>query len=82
MPHLLRHFAAASAAADRFVIEFVVDRWIIRRGPLDGVEDQPPSSFLILGWCYHRPFSLVYYLCLMVNEENQFLSIIIKPLEV
>uniref|UniRef100_A0A2N9FJP2 phosphoribosylformylglycinamidine cyclo-ligase n=1 Tax=Fagus sylvatica TaxID=28930 RepID=A0A2N9FJP2_FAGSY len=58
LPHLLHHFAAAGAAADRFVIEFAVDRWIIRRGPLDGVEDQPPSSFLILGWCYRRPFSL------------------------
>uniref|UniRef100_A0A2N9G300 phosphoribosylformylglycinamidine cyclo-ligase n=1 Tax=Fagus sylvatica TaxID=28930 RepID=A0A2N9G300_FAGSY len=39
LPHLLRHFAAAGVAADRFVIEFAVDRWIIRRGPLDGVED-------------------------------------------
>uniref|UniRef100_A0A2N9FKL8 Uncharacterized protein n=1 Tax=Fagus sylvatica TaxID=28930 RepID=A0A2N9FKL8_FAGSY len=49
LPHLLRHFAVAGAAADRFVIEFAVDRWIIRRGPLDSVEDQPPSSFLVLG---------------------------------
>ena len=34
LPHLPRHFAAAGAAADRFVIEFAVDRWVIRRGPL------------------------------------------------
>uniref|UniRef100_A0A2N9HKM7 Uncharacterized protein n=1 Tax=Fagus sylvatica TaxID=28930 RepID=A0A2N9HKM7_FAGSY len=32
-------FAAAGAAADRPVIEFAVDRWVIRRGPLDSVED-------------------------------------------
>jgi hypothetical protein len=37
--------AAASAAADCFVMEFVVDHWVIRREPLDGVEDQPPSFF-------------------------------------
>uniref|UniRef100_A0A2N9FH58 Uncharacterized protein n=1 Tax=Fagus sylvatica TaxID=28930 RepID=A0A2N9FH58_FAGSY len=74
--------SAVGAAADHFVIEFAVNCWIIRRGPLDGVEDQPPSSFLILGWCYRIPFSLVYFPCLMVNEENQFLSIIIKLLEV
>jgi hypothetical protein len=41
--------AAASAAADRLVIEFAVDRWVIHRGPLDSVEDQPPSSFLGFG---------------------------------
>ena len=70
--------AVAGAAADRFVIEFAVDRWVICRGPLDGVKDQPPSSFLVLGWCYRRPFSLVYFPCLMANEENQFLIIIIK----
>ena len=70
--------AAASTAADRFVIEFAVDRWVIYRGPLDGVKDQPPSSFLVLGWCYRRPFSLVYFPCLMANKGNQFLIIIIK----
>ena len=51
-------FAVAGATADRLVIEFAVDRWVIRRGPLDGVEDQPLSSFLVFGWCYHRPFFL------------------------
>ena len=51
-------FTAAGAAADCLVIEFAVDRWVIRRGPLDGVEDQPLSSFLVFGWCYHRPFFL------------------------
>uniref|UniRef100_A0A2N9GPT3 Uncharacterized protein n=1 Tax=Fagus sylvatica TaxID=28930 RepID=A0A2N9GPT3_FAGSY len=70
--------AAAGAAADRFEIEFAVDCWVIHRGPLGGVEDQPPSSFLVLGWCYRRPFSLVYFPCLMANEESQFLTIIIK----
>ena len=55
-----------------------MDHWVIRRGPLDGVEDQPPSSFLVLGWCYGRPFSLVYFPYLMANKENQFLTIIIK----
>ena len=70
--------AAAGAAADCLAMEFVVDHWVIHRGPLDGVEDQPPSSFLVLGWCYSRPFSLVYFPYLMANEENQFLIIIIK----
>ena len=70
--------AAAGAAADCLAMEFVVDHWVIHRGSLDGVEDQPPSSFLILGWCYGRPFSLVYFPYLMANEENQFLTIIIK----
>uniref|UniRef100_A0A2N9GDQ4 Uncharacterized protein n=1 Tax=Fagus sylvatica TaxID=28930 RepID=A0A2N9GDQ4_FAGSY len=36
---------AAGAAADRFVTEFAVDRWVIHRGPLGGVEDQPSSLF-------------------------------------
>uniref|UniRef100_A0A2N9GDB5 Reverse transcriptase domain-containing protein n=1 Tax=Fagus sylvatica TaxID=28930 RepID=A0A2N9GDB5_FAGSY len=40
--------ASAGAAADRLVMEFAVDHWVIRHGPLDGVEDQPPSSFLHL----------------------------------
>uniref|UniRef100_A0A2N9GBK6 Uncharacterized protein n=1 Tax=Fagus sylvatica TaxID=28930 RepID=A0A2N9GBK6_FAGSY len=71
-------FAVAGAAANRFVTEFAVNRWVIHCGPLDGVEDQPPSSFLILGWCYGRPFSLVYFPYLMANEEDQFLIIIIK----
>jgi hypothetical protein len=61
-------FAAAGAATDRLVIEFAVDRWIIHCGPLDGVEDQPPS-FLVFGWCYRRPFFLVYFPYLMANEE-------------
>uniref|UniRef100_A0A2N9H4V2 Uncharacterized protein n=1 Tax=Fagus sylvatica TaxID=28930 RepID=A0A2N9H4V2_FAGSY len=30
---------AGAAAADRFVTEFAVDRWVIHRGPLGGVED-------------------------------------------
>ena len=38
--------AAGAAAADRSVTEFAVDHWVIRCGPLGGVEDQPPSSFL------------------------------------
>uniref|UniRef100_A0A2N9FVY1 Glucose-methanol-choline oxidoreductase C-terminal domain-containing protein n=1 Tax=Fagus sylvatica TaxID=28930 RepID=A0A2N9FVY1_FAGSY len=47
--------AAAGAAANRFsVTEFVVDRWITRRGPLGGVEDQLSSTFsglwLMLRW--------------------------------
>jgi hypothetical protein len=71
--------AAAGAAADRLVIEFAVDRWVIHRGPLDGVEDQPPSSFLIFGWCYRRPFFLGYFLYLMANGENQFFTIMIQP---
>ena len=70
--------AAVGAAADCLAMEFVVDHWVIHRGPLDGVEDQPPSSFLVLGWCYGRPFSLVYFPYLMANEKNQFLTIIIK----
>uniref|UniRef100_A0A2N9I4Y8 CASP-like protein n=1 Tax=Fagus sylvatica TaxID=28930 RepID=A0A2N9I4Y8_FAGSY len=41
--------SVAGAAADRFVTEFAVDRWVIHRGPLGGVEDQPPSSFLGFG---------------------------------
>jgi hypothetical protein len=41
--------AASAAAADHFVTEFAVDRWVIYRGPLGGVEDQPPSSFLGFG---------------------------------
>ena len=71
-------FAAAGAAADCLAMEFVVDHWVIRRGLLDGVEDQSLSSFLVFGWCYGRPFSLVYFPYLMANEENQFLTIIIK----
>ena len=71
--------AVAGATADRFVIEFAVDRWVIHRGPLDGVEDQPPSSFLISGWCYCRPFFLGYFLYLMANGENQFFTIMIQP---
>uniref|UniRef100_A0A2N9J8V0 Uncharacterized protein n=1 Tax=Fagus sylvatica TaxID=28930 RepID=A0A2N9J8V0_FAGSY len=39
--------ATGAAVADRFVTEFAVDCWVIRRGPLGGVEDQPPSSFLL-----------------------------------
>jgi hypothetical protein len=70
--------AADGAAADRFVIEFAVDRWVIHRGPLDGVEDQPPSSFLISGWCYRRPFFLGYFLYLMANGENQFFTMMIQ----
>ena len=31
--------AAAGAAANRFVIEFAVDRWVIHHGPLGSVED-------------------------------------------
>jgi hypothetical protein len=58
--------AAASAAADRLVMEFAVDHWVIRRGPLGDVEDQPSSSFLIFGWCYRRPFFLQPY-CLSVG---------------
>jgi hypothetical protein len=50
--------AAADAAADRLAMEFAVDHWVIRRGPLDDVEDQSPSSFLVFGWCYRRPFFL------------------------
>jgi hypothetical protein len=30
---------AGAATADRFVTEFAVDRWVIHRGPLGGVED-------------------------------------------
>uniref|UniRef100_A0A2N9G5J9 Uncharacterized protein n=1 Tax=Fagus sylvatica TaxID=28930 RepID=A0A2N9G5J9_FAGSY len=41
--------AAGAAAADHFVTEFAVDRWVIHRGPLGGVEDQPPFSFLGFG---------------------------------
>jgi hypothetical protein len=41
--------AAGVAAADRFVTEFAVDRWVIHHGPLGGVEDQPPSFFLGFG---------------------------------
>jgi hypothetical protein len=70
--------AAAGAAADRFMIEFAVDCWVIHRGPLDGVEDQLPSSFLVLGCCCGRPFSLVYFPYLMANEENQFFTIMIQ----
>uniref|UniRef100_A0A2N9EKD6 Aminotransferase-like plant mobile domain-containing protein n=1 Tax=Fagus sylvatica TaxID=28930 RepID=A0A2N9EKD6_FAGSY len=43
--------AAGAVAADYSVTEFAVDCWVIRRGPLGGVEDQLPSSFL---GC-HRP---------------------------
>ena len=71
--------AAAGAAADRLVIEFAVDRCVIRRGPLDSVEDQPPSSFLVLGWCCGRSFPLVYFPYLMANGENQFFTIMIQP---
>ena len=35
-----------AAAADHFVTEFVVDRWVIHHGSLGGVEDQPPPFFL------------------------------------
>uniref|UniRef100_A0A2N9ENW0 Very-long-chain (3R)-3-hydroxyacyl-CoA dehydratase n=1 Tax=Fagus sylvatica TaxID=28930 RepID=A0A2N9ENW0_FAGSY len=73
--------AAAGAAADRFVIKFVMECWVIHRGPLDNVEDQPPSSFLILGWCCGRPFSLVYFPYLMANGEDQFFTIMIQPWE-
>jgi hypothetical protein len=41
--------AAGAAAADHFVIEFAVNRWVIHRGPLGGVEDQLPPSFLSFG---------------------------------
>ena len=47
-------FVVAGVSTNRLVIEFAVDRWVIRRGPLDGVEDQPSSSFL---GC-RRPFFL------------------------
>ena len=40
---------AGAAAADHFVTEFAVDRWVIHRGPLGGVEDQPPLFFLGFG---------------------------------
>uniref|UniRef100_A0A2N9HNG7 Uncharacterized protein n=1 Tax=Fagus sylvatica TaxID=28930 RepID=A0A2N9HNG7_FAGSY len=42
--------AAGAAAADCSVPELAVDCWVIRRGPVGGVENQPPS---FLG-C-HRP---------------------------
>ena len=60
------------------MIEFVVDRWVIRRGPLGSVEDQLPSSFLVLGQCCGRSFSLEYFPCLMVNEEDQFFNAMIQ----
>uniref|UniRef100_A0A2N9IE35 Reverse transcriptase Ty1/copia-type domain-containing protein n=1 Tax=Fagus sylvatica TaxID=28930 RepID=A0A2N9IE35_FAGSY len=41
--------AAGVAATDHCVTEFAVDRWVIHRGPLGGVEDQPPLSFLGFG---------------------------------
>jgi hypothetical protein len=52
LPHLLCHFAAAGAAADRSVIEFAVDRWVIRRGPLGNLpwttgQCGGPASFLL-----------------------------------
>jgi hypothetical protein len=37
----------AGTAADRLVMEFAVEHWVIRRGPLGDVEDQPSSSFLV-----------------------------------
>uniref|UniRef100_A0A2N9J2I0 Uncharacterized protein n=1 Tax=Fagus sylvatica TaxID=28930 RepID=A0A2N9J2I0_FAGSY len=40
---------AGAAAADHFVTEFAVDRWVIHRGPLGGVENQPPPFFLGFG---------------------------------
>jgi hypothetical protein len=54
--HLLRHLSSlpitAGAAADCFLAGFgcdrwviAVDRWVIRRGPLGGVEDQLSSTF-------------------------------------
>ena len=52
---------AAGAAVDRLVMEFAVDHWVIRLGPLGGVEDQLPSYFLVFGWCYRRPFLLKPY---------------------
>jgi hypothetical protein len=65
--------AAGAAAADRSVTEFSVDRWVIRRGPLGSVEDQLPSSFLVLGQCCGGSSSSEYLPCLMVNEEDQLL---------
>uniref|UniRef100_A0A2N9JBB8 Uncharacterized protein n=1 Tax=Fagus sylvatica TaxID=28930 RepID=A0A2N9JBB8_FAGSY len=69
---------AGTAAADRFMIEFVVDCWIVRRGPLGSVEDQLPLFLLVLGQCYRRSFSLEYFPCLMANEEDQFFIVIIQ----
>ena len=63
-------FTAGDAAADCFVTKLAVDCWVIRRGPLGSEEDQLPSSFLVLDQCYGRPFSLEYFPCLMVNEED------------
>jgi hypothetical protein len=58
--------AVVGAAADRLVMEFVVDHWVIRREPLGDVEDQPSSSFLVFSWCHRRPFFLEPY-CLSVG---------------
>ena len=68
-------FAAAGAAADHLVIEFAVDRWVIRRGPLDGVEDQPPSSFLVFCLCYRRPFfsGTIFLICWLMKIINLLL---------
>ena len=38
--------AAGAAVADCLVTEFAVDRWVIRRRPAGGVEDQLSSTFL------------------------------------
>jgi hypothetical protein len=64
--------AAVGAAADRFVMEFVVDHWVICRGPLGNVEDQPPSSFLVFSWCYHRPFfsGTIFLICWLMKKTN------------
>ena len=68
-------FVVAGVAANRLVIEFAVDRWVIRRGPLDGVEDQPPSSFLVFGWCYRRPFffGTIFLICWLMKKTNLLL---------
>ena len=58
LPHPLRHLLQLAPPQIILVTEFAVDRWIIRRGPLGGVEDQLFSTFLGFGWFYRGPFFL------------------------
>jgi hypothetical protein len=80
--HLLRHLPQLAPPQIVFVTEFAVncctvDHWVIRRGPLGGVEDQPPSTFFwALADATVDHFFWNHGAYLLVNEENQPLIMI------
>uniref|UniRef100_A0A2N9FWT4 Uncharacterized protein n=1 Tax=Fagus sylvatica TaxID=28930 RepID=A0A2N9FWT4_FAGSY len=63
-------------------LSLVVNRWVICRGPLGGVEDQLFLIFWALADATVDRFFWNHGACLLVNEENQHFVMIIVALEI